>query len=121
MSFETLLQQKLDETCPQKSMKIGSQDKPFINAELKNIHRRKSREYIKHGKSEKYIALKTKFKQKYKIEASKYIQKNVEDLKVSNPGRAYSTLKKLGAQPGNCTDSNSFKLPSHTADNLTEL
>ena len=27
----------------------------------------------------------------------------------------------MGAQPGDCTDSNSFKLPSHVAENLTEL
>ena len=37
----------------------------------------------------------------------------------SNPGKAYSTLKRMGAQPGDCTDSNTFSLPSHLSDNLT--
>ena len=48
------------------------------------------------------------------------MNKNVEALKDTNPGRAYRTLKKMGAQPGDCTDSNTFSLPSHLADNLTE-
>ena len=37
----------------------------------------------------------------------------------TKPGRAYSTLKRLGAQPGDCTDANTFTLPGHLADNLT--
>ena len=57
---------------------------------------------------------------KYKAEALKYMQKNVDSLKHSNPDRAFSTLKWLGAQPGDCTDSNTFTLPSHLSDNLTE-
>ena len=121
VKLEKLLQNKLDEFCPQKSMKIGSQDKPFITQELKNIHRRKSREYTKNGKSRKYRSLKSEFELKYKNEAFKYIKKNVEDLKESNPGKAFRTLKKLGAQPEDCTDSNDFTLLSHSSENLTAL
>ena len=36
-NLETLLQNKLDEFCPTRSMKIGSQDKPFVTSGLKNI------------------------------------------------------------------------------------
>ena len=44
----------------------------------------------------------------------------MDRLKDTNPGQAYSVLKRLGAQPGDCTDSNGFSLPSHLDDNLSE-
>ena len=56
--LEDLLMNKLDEYLPQKSFKISSQDKKFINFELKKLHRRKQREYQKNGKSKKYESLK---------------------------------------------------------------
>ena len=102
-------------------MEFQSQDKPLNTKELKNIHRRKSREYFKNGKSMKYNSLRAEFERKYKMEAKKYIEKNVEEPKVSKPGKAFCTLKKLGAQPGDCNDSNSFILPSHTSENLSAL
>ena len=39
MAFEKLLMKNLNKYCPEKKMKIGSQDKPFIDAELKRITR----------------------------------------------------------------------------------
>ena len=44
--FENILSNKMNEIFPEKSMKLGSQDKPFITAELKNLHK-KNREYCK--------------------------------------------------------------------------
>ena len=86
---------------------------------MKKIHRRRQLEYTKRGKSAKYKAIDKEFEVKYKAEALKYMQNNIDSLKHSNPGRAFSTLKRLGAQPGDCTDSNTFSLPSHLSDNLT--
>ena len=58
---------------------------------------------------------------KYKEEAQKYIEKNVTELKMANPGKAYTALKRLGAQPGDCEDLKAgFTLPSHADENLTE-
>ena len=79
----------------------------------KKIKRQKSREYIKHGKTEKYKRLDKIFQSKYKIEAQKYLEKNVEALRDTNPGQAFSVLKKMGAMPGDCIDANTFTLPSH--------
>ena len=59
------------------------------------------------------------FKIKYKIEAKKFLDKNVTELKTGNPGKAYNVLKRLGAQPGDCDILNSFTLPSHLDENLT--
>ena len=33
----------------------------------------------------------------------------------------HNTLKKMGAQPGDCIDSNIFTLPNHERENLTEV
>ena len=52
--FEQLTLKKLNQCCPEKEIKISSQDKVWITSELKKIHRLKSREYIKRGKSDKY-------------------------------------------------------------------
>ena len=118
--FEQLVGNKLNQFCPEKEVKVSSQDKPFITGELKKMKRLKSREYNKRGKTQKYKDLQKKFKSKYKIEAEKYLNKNLDALKETKPGQAYSILKKMGAQPGDCIDSNTFSLPSHEADNLTE-
>ena len=40
VAFEQLVNAKLDHFCPQKEMKLSSNDKPFINAELKRIDRK---------------------------------------------------------------------------------
>ena len=111
--FEQLVNNKLNQFCPEKEIKLSSQDKAFITAELKKLKRQKSREYIKRGKTEKYKRLDKLFETKYKIEAKKYLDKNLDALKDTNPGQAYSILKKMGAQPNDCIDSNTFTLPSH--------
>ena len=111
--FERLVQDKLNQFCPEKELKLSSQDKPFITAELKVIDRRKSREYNKRGKTKKYHDLAHKFEEKYRYEAKKYLDKNLDALKQTKPGKAYSILKKMGAQPGDCVDANTFSLPNH--------
>ena len=89
-------------------MRLGPQDKAFITAELKRMARLKNREYLKKGKSEKYLKLKKQFEVKYKEEAAKYLRKSLEGIRDSSPGQAFSVLKKLGAQPGECLDSGLF-------------
>jgi hypothetical protein len=53
-------------------MRVGSQDKPFINKELKDIRRSKQREYVKNGKSAKYKKLEANFTMKYKAAAKRF-------------------------------------------------
>jgi hypothetical protein len=47
------------------------------------------------------------------------MRKNIDTLKETNPGQAYSVLKRMCAWPGDCVDSNGFTLPEH--ENLTNL
>ena len=70
------------------------------------------REYTANGKSEKYFKLKKEFTEKYLKASQKYLKENVENLKVSNPARAYSILKRMGARPGELVD-NKINIPDH--------
>ena len=118
--LQNILLTKLDETCPVKTMKIGPQDKPFINLELKKLNRRKQREWIRKGKSDKYKKLAAKFKKEYRSAAERYIRNKVDDLKEAQPGKAFRILKSMGAQPGDCCDGGTFSLPNHLELNLTD-
>ena len=117
--FESLVNQKLNYFCPQKEMKLSSQDKVFITSELKKIKRQKMREYEKRGKTDKYKKLSNLFNTKYKTEAQKFLEKNIAQLRDSKPGQAYNVLKRIGAQPGDCIDGNVFTLPNHESENLS--
>ena len=44
----------------------------------------------------------------------------MDALRDTNPGQAFNVLKRMGAMPGDCIDSNTFSLPSHEKDNLSE-
>ena len=96
------------------------QQKPYINAELKTLDRRKQREYTKNGKSVKYNKLKEEFVTKLKAATGKYIRTKVDDLKEAKPGRAFAVLKSMGAQPGDCRDDQTFVLPNHQELNLSD-
>ena len=117
--FEDILKEKLDTFCPLKQLRLSSKDLPFMTSELKRLKRQKMREYIKRGKSKKYIELLKLFKNKFKYQAKKFLDRNMDALRDSKPGQAYSVLKKLGAQPGDCIDSNVFTLPSHESESLS--
>ena len=65
--FEELVSARLEEFCPLKEIKLSSKDKPFISAELKQIDRKRNREYVKRGKTEKYKELEALFQTKYKL------------------------------------------------------
>ena len=112
--FESLLLNKLNLSCPEKTVRISSQDKQWITSELKSLDRKKSREYQKKGKSLKYRKLAEEFKAKYKSETDKYLKTNVDVLKECKPGQVYKIFKRMGAQPGDCSvEEASFNLPNH--------
>ena len=117
--LQELLDKKMSDIFPKKSFRVSQKDQPWINFELKKLDRLKKREYRKHGKSEKYKKLLEKFDQKYEIAANDHLEKYVRSLKEDNPGKAYSVLKKMGSQPGDCLDEGSFKLTDHVEANLS--
>ena len=118
-AMQELLEYKMDEIFPTKTVKISTKDQPFITAEIKQLDRQKKRMYRRQGKSTKYLELLEKYEAKYKKAAAEYLVKNVNDLKKSHPGKAYSTLKRMGAQPGDELDNGNFSLAEHLEANLT--
>ena len=49
--LQILLERKLNQIFPTKSVKLSNKDKKWIDSELKKLDRKKMREYCKHGKS----------------------------------------------------------------------
>ena len=118
--FEEKIFKKLDTILPPKTVKINPNwDKPYITLELKKMDRQIKRQYRRHGKSEKYIKMKMTYDLKMKKAAQAYLDKNVQSLKEDDPGRAYTNLKKMAAQPGDGSSESNFTLLSHLSENLS--
>ena len=118
-NFQAIIESKLNTIFPTKKIRISSSDKPYITSELKKLDRKKKKEYRKKGKSEKYVKLRNEFEFKLKKAGKKYISKNVTGLIMENPAKAYSILKRMGAQPGDCQDEGSFHLQNHLDANMS--
>ena len=117
--LENIFQDKLDKFFPEKVIKYSNRDLPFITSDIKYYDRRVKREYRKHGRSDKYLQLKEKYDRKFQNATSNYLQKNVTELKHSNPVKSYSILKRMGAPPGESNDEGSFTLLNHRELNLS--
>ena len=118
-NLQESLKEKVDKLFPEKTVKVSTKDKPFITKELKSLDRRKKKEWRKNGKSSKYNELKHEFLTKYKKASAAYLQKNVTNLKKENQGKAFATIKSMGAQLGDCEEVHSFTLRKHVEENLT--
>ena len=55
--LQKILPDKLDHYLPEKNVKFTSEDQVWMTSELKEISRKKRREYFKHHKSEKWKTL----------------------------------------------------------------
>ena len=118
-ALQTLLSEMLDDACPTKTVRLRVIDKPYITKELKILDRQRKREYRKHGKSQRYSNISTKYQHKMEAAAQDFINKNVRSIIDSKPGQAYSILKRLGAQPGDTIDAGCFDIQEHSSLGLT--
>ena len=62
--LQNMMREKLDEFLPLKSMKLSTDDKPWLNQQVKDLDRRCKREFYKHQKSEKWTRLREQFEEK---------------------------------------------------------
>ena len=117
--FNEMMVTKIENIFPKKSVKISNEDLPFINWKLKIKKRKLQRVYRKEGKSEKYSRLKENYDKSFKSASKDFIERNVNQLKETNPARAAAILKQLGGAPGDCGDKGDFVILSHQEANLT--
>ena len=103
---------------PQKTIIIQKRDKPYFTQGLKNLRRRKMREYSKSGKSAKFLSLQEEYKTLLKSEVKKYKEKLLSQVEDGSRGSIYKLLRRLGDSPGGY-DSFSFNIASHIKQNLT--
>ena len=59
------------------------------------------------------------YNEKVKSAAKMHLKRSVSDLMQAAPGKAWDTLKKMGAQLGECGGQGGFTLTEHLEENLT--
>ena len=117
-SFQNTLNTILNSTFPEKKIILSPQDKPWFNEHLRTLKRKRMREYQRHGKSDKYLQLRTMYEEKLKTETLKYLDKIATEVVEGRRGSSYPALKKLGARPWD-QSRDSFQLPAHQDQNLS--
>ena len=93
--FENALMTKIEELFPVKSLRLDKNDKPWVDAKLLQIDRKRKREYTKNKKSQKWESLNKLFLERENRLKTSYNTNIVEDLKTSNIGQWYSKLKRM--------------------------
>jgi hypothetical protein len=72
-----LLQLNLDTHCPTKTVRTSNLDCKVTSVAVKQAIRRKNREYVKHGNSQKYKELKKEVQAELKLACTKIISKQL--------------------------------------------
>ena len=97
--FNFLVNLNLDLHCPTKTLKTTNLDGKLSSPEVKQVCRRKNREYQKHGNSIKYKRLKKEVKTKLREAAKKFLDKQT-CLVASKNNSWLKHVKRLNARPG---------------------
>ena len=93
--FQSLLLNQYHMIFPMKEMKVSSDDKPWYSQKLKNLDRKRRREFCRHKKSEKWRILNEEYKETQKKEKANYYKHIVKDLKETKPSSWYSKVKRM--------------------------
>ena len=90
---------KIVEKCfPSKKIKVSSDDRPWWNPQLQNLHRRKQRVYRSERKSLKWSCLENKFKTMMKLAKKNFYAKMINELVEKDQNQWYSQFKRLTNQ-----------------------
>ena len=103
---------------PEVTVKYNNQYLLYITAQLKKMARLKKKEYKKNGRSEKYKRMNFEYKKNLKEESARYLEKNVNLIKCTNPAKAARVLRTLGAEPGDVQEKG-FTLSNHQEAGLS--
>ena len=95
--YHNFLRSQLDRYFPEKSTNITNLDRKWMSPPLKQLHRRMSREFYLHRKSNKYKKMKSKFKKMKRKSIKSFYSEFVHELKLSDPGKWYAMAKRIGS------------------------
>ena len=111
-TFTSLVQAKIQENCPLKTLKLNCFDNEFTTPTIKCLKRKKNREYTKNGNSILYKTLKKLLKKTIKEEGEKFVSKQIA-LAGEKGNKWIRSTAALLARPGDSSSSNPFDLPDH--------
>ena len=115
-ALQTLVMKQLNNFLPEKTTTFTSEDQPWATPEIKEIDRRKKREYYKHRRSPKWKRLNKLFEAKCRQAKSNYYNNIVKDLKSSAPGQWYSKLKRMSSHDQTKTEEVTVEEISHLSN-----
>ena len=96
-NFHFYIQYLLNKYFPQKSVKVSILDKQWMSPELKLLHRKRQRAFVKNRNGEKWRKLNKSFKKLKRKAVKSYYSNFVNELKSINPGQWYKIAKRIGA------------------------
>lgn len=104
-SLNAILQGYVELCFPEKTRTIKSTDQPWFTQNLRQLSRKKKREYRKHRRSARWKHLSAAY-ERMKLEAkTAFFEKTKEKVAMSNNSRDYFRAIKGFAKPGEATDS----------------
>ena len=115
-ALQNLVMKQLNHFLPEKTATFTSEDQPWVTPEVKDIDRKKKREYYKHRKSAKWKRLNKLFEIKCEQPKASYYSNIVEDLKNSAPGQWYSKLKRMSSHDQLKSEDVTVEAISHLAN-----
>ena len=93
--FHKTLFDVFNQCFPIKSKTVFTEKEPFFTDKLDKLRRRKSREYNKRRKSEKYLALSRIYKKELSLAKKKYYRKKIGKLRSLNPKQWFRWVKNM--------------------------
>ena len=99
--LQNMLIDSLDKFLPMKTVKFTNDDEPWVTKEIKDIDKKRKKEFSKHYKSAKWKKLDFIYKSKLEAAKESYYTNIVEDLKESNIGQWYSKIKRMSGNKCN--------------------
>ena len=95
LNLQNLLLEKYHLFFPEKIQRFTNEDQPWMSSFLKKLDRKRKRVYKKERKSLKWEKINKLFKSKIKEAKQKFYKNFIADLKVKNPAKWYSSLKRI--------------------------
>ena len=93
--LQNLLVGKYQESFPEKTRTVSSDDQPYYTHKLSRLKRRKSREFHKHRKSRKWNGMNEEYEFQLDLAKKNFYKKKIKNLSKIKPSNGYRELKKL--------------------------